>query len=153
MVRSQTGYRCPNGSCKAILDTFTSRPFQQYKEHLNASVLTPTIKLWIFGSHGGLQVPTFGSVSFILTVASKWGCNKTKEVVGSSKSQIDFDNTLKDENNKEQVEKPLTLNKVFFFKPYFFLICMNILPTMTKNSTTMLQQFAKTNVLLKNMDA
>jgi hypothetical protein len=30
---------------------------------------------------------------------------------------------------------------------------MNILPTMAKNSTTMLQQFAKTNDLLKNMDA
>jgi hypothetical protein len=28
-------FRCPNGSCKAILDTYTSRPFQRYKEHLN----------------------------------------------------------------------------------------------------------------------
>jgi hypothetical protein len=27
---------CPNGSCKAILDIYTSRPFQRYKEHLNA---------------------------------------------------------------------------------------------------------------------
>jgi hypothetical protein len=31
-------------------------------------VLTPAIKLWIFGSLGGLQVPNFGSVSFILTL-------------------------------------------------------------------------------------
>jgi hypothetical protein len=36
---------------------------------------TPTIKLWIFGSPEGLQVPTFGSVTFILTLTSKWGCN------------------------------------------------------------------------------
>jgi hypothetical protein len=49
VVRSQTasltsgpsfahnlGYRCPNGSCKAILDIYTLRPFQRYKENLNA---------------------------------------------------------------------------------------------------------------------
>jgi hypothetical protein len=38
-------------------------------------VLTPAIKLWVFGSLRGLQVPTFGSVNFILTLASKWGCD------------------------------------------------------------------------------
>jgi hypothetical protein len=30
------GCRCPNGSCEAILDIYTSRPFQRYKEHLKA---------------------------------------------------------------------------------------------------------------------
>jgi len=30
------GYRCPNGSCEAILDIYTSRTFQWYKKHLNA---------------------------------------------------------------------------------------------------------------------
>jgi hypothetical protein len=29
-------FRCPNGSCEAILDIYTSRPFQRYKEHLKA---------------------------------------------------------------------------------------------------------------------
>ncbi len=29
-------YRCPNDSCEAILDIYTSRPFQRYKEHFNA---------------------------------------------------------------------------------------------------------------------
>jgi hypothetical protein len=29
-------YICPNGSCKAIFDIYTSRPFQWYKEHLKA---------------------------------------------------------------------------------------------------------------------
>jgi len=29
-------YRCPNGSCEAIFDIYTSRPFQRYKEHLKA---------------------------------------------------------------------------------------------------------------------
>ncbi len=38
-------------------------------------VLISTIELWSYGSPRGLQVPTFGSVSFILTLASKWGCD------------------------------------------------------------------------------
>jgi hypothetical protein len=33
--------RCPNGSCKAILDIYTSRPFQQYKKHINARCFDP----------------------------------------------------------------------------------------------------------------
>jgi hypothetical protein len=37
---------------------------------------------------------------------------ETKEVVGNSKSQVDFDSTLKDEDSKEPMEKPFTLNKV-----------------------------------------
>jgi hypothetical protein len=32
---------CPNGSCEAILDIYTSRPFQQYKEHLKARCFDP----------------------------------------------------------------------------------------------------------------
>ncbi len=32
--------RCPNGSCKAILDIYILRPFQQYKGYLNGGVLT-----------------------------------------------------------------------------------------------------------------
>ncbi len=31
-------------------------------------VLTPGVELEMFGSPGGLQVPNFGSVSFILTL-------------------------------------------------------------------------------------
>ncbi len=38
-------------------------------------VLTPAIKLWVFESPKGLQVPTFGSVNFILTLSPKWGCD------------------------------------------------------------------------------
>jgi hypothetical protein len=30
------GCRCPNGSCEAILDIYTPRPFRWYKEHPNA---------------------------------------------------------------------------------------------------------------------
>ncbi len=33
--------RCSNGSCEAILDIYTSRPFQRYKEHLKARCFDP----------------------------------------------------------------------------------------------------------------
>jgi len=33
--------KCPNGSCKAILDIYISRPFQRYKEHFNARCFDP----------------------------------------------------------------------------------------------------------------
>ncbi len=34
-------YRCPNDSCEVILDIYTSRPFQRYKEHLKARCFDP----------------------------------------------------------------------------------------------------------------
>ncbi len=34
-------WRWPNGSCEAILDIYTSRPFQWNKEHLNARCFDP----------------------------------------------------------------------------------------------------------------
>ncbi len=33
--------RCPNGSCEAIFDIYTSRPFQRYKEHLTTRCFDP----------------------------------------------------------------------------------------------------------------
>jgi hypothetical protein len=37
--------------------------------------LTPAIELCVFGSPGGLQLPTFGSVGFTFTLSPKWGCD------------------------------------------------------------------------------
>jgi hypothetical protein len=34
-------YKCPNGSCEAILDIYTSRPFQRYKERFNVRCFDP----------------------------------------------------------------------------------------------------------------
>jgi len=34
-------YRCRNGSCEAILDIYTSRSFQRYKERFNARCFDP----------------------------------------------------------------------------------------------------------------
>jgi hypothetical protein len=35
------GCRCPNDSCEAILDIYTSRPFQWHKKHSNARIFDP----------------------------------------------------------------------------------------------------------------
>ncbi len=53
-------------------------------------------------------------------MASKWKCdknvtaylNETKEIVGSPKSQANFDSTSKDEGSKELMEKPFTPNEL-----------------------------------------
>ncbi len=36
--------RCSNGSCEVILDIYTSKPFQRYKEHLNMRCFDPCNK-------------------------------------------------------------------------------------------------------------
>jgi hypothetical protein len=41
--------KCPNASCKVIFDIYTSRPFQQYKEHLKArcfDLCNRALKFW-----------------------------------------------------------------------------------------------------------
>jgi hypothetical protein len=38
-------------------------------------VLTFELELWVFESPRGLQLPTFGGVSFIFTLIPKWGCD------------------------------------------------------------------------------
>ncbi len=74
--------KCPNGSCEAILDIYLQEISMGTQNTSMRGVLTPAIKLWVFGSLEGLQVPTFGSVSFILTFASKWGWNTRTKVKG-----------------------------------------------------------------------
>jgi len=41
-------YRCPNGWCEAILDIYTSRPFQWYKKHLKARCSNPCNRVLSF---------------------------------------------------------------------------------------------------------
>jgi hypothetical protein len=50
--------------------------FNDIKNTSRQGVLTSAIKLWNCKSLGGLQVSTFGGVSLIFTLASKWGCDK-----------------------------------------------------------------------------
>jgi hypothetical protein len=71
-------------TCAANVQMANARPFRTstFQELSNGikntsrqGVLTSTIELWSRRSPGGLQVPTFGSVSLILTLTSKWGCD------------------------------------------------------------------------------
>jgi hypothetical protein len=69
------GCRCPNGSCKAILGIYTSRPFQWYKEHLNERSFDPCNCLLSFWESRRTPTPIFESVSDDFTFPSKWGCD------------------------------------------------------------------------------
>ncbi len=76
------GCRCPNGSCEAILDIYTSRPFQWHKEHSNAgrfdpwtralsfreSRKTPTSHFWECGLHPHTY-PKVGLRQFASTIS------------------------------------------------------------------------------------
>jgi hypothetical protein len=44
--------RCPNGSCETILNIYTSRPFQWYKEHLNVRCFEPCNRALNFWESG-----------------------------------------------------------------------------------------------------
>jgi hypothetical protein len=79
--------------------------------------------------------------------------NEIEEVVGSLKSQANFDNASKDEGSKEPMEKPFTPNEMFTKKQKKKLNVYEHFSTMVENNTTMLQQFVETNVIFKNMDA
>jgi hypothetical protein len=50
------GYICPNDSCKAIFDIYTSIPFQWYKEHPNARCFDPWT--WALSFRESRETPT-----------------------------------------------------------------------------------------------
>jgi len=77
VVRSQTasltpgpsfahnlGCRCPNGSCEAILDIYTSRPFHWYKEHPNAMCFDPCNQALNFWESRRTPSPHFWECEF-----------------------------------------------------------------------------------------
>jgi hypothetical protein len=78
--------------------------------------------------------------------------NEVEEVIGSPKSQANFDSASKNEGSKEPMAKPFTPNEIFFKNKKQKLNVYEHFSTMVENNTTMLQQFAQTNVLLRNMD-
>ncbi len=84
--------RCLNGQCEASWDIYTSDLFNDTKNTPMRGVLALQLELWIFGSPGGLQVPTFGSVGFTLTLSPKWGCDRLGlsiyEVMNKHKTQM-----------------------------------------------------------------
>jgi hypothetical protein len=69
------GCRCPNGSCKPFSTSTLQDLSIDIKNISMWGVLTLAIKLWVFRSLEGLWLFAFGSVSFILTLIPKWGCD------------------------------------------------------------------------------
>jgi hypothetical protein len=72
-------------TCVADVQMVHARPFSTstlqdlskgIKNISRRGILPSAVELWSCGSPGGLQIPTFGNVSLILTLASKWGCDK-----------------------------------------------------------------------------
>jgi hypothetical protein len=67
------GCRCPNGSCEAILDIYTSRPFHWYKEHFNARCFNPCNQVLNFQeSRRTPSPPTHSQLLEGLKCESKW---------------------------------------------------------------------------------
>ncbi len=50
------GCRCPNDTCEAILDIYTSRPFHWYKNHFNARCFDPWT--WALNFRESRRTPT-----------------------------------------------------------------------------------------------
>jgi hypothetical protein len=58
------GYRCPNGSCEAILNIYTSRPFQWYKKHPNVRCFVPCNQALNFWESRRTPSPHFWECEF-----------------------------------------------------------------------------------------
>jgi hypothetical protein len=58
------GYRCPNGSCEAILDIYTSRPFQCHKEYSNVRCFDPWTRALNFRESRRTQSSHFWECEF-----------------------------------------------------------------------------------------
>jgi hypothetical protein len=52
-------FKCPNGSCKPVLDIYVSIAFQWYEELFEPLCFDPCNHFWTFGSPPGLQLPTW----------------------------------------------------------------------------------------------
>ncbi len=67
--------RCPNGSCEAIFDIYTSRPFQRYKEHPKARCFDPCNRVLNFWESRRTPKSPFQKCEFHPHTPSKWGCD------------------------------------------------------------------------------
>jgi len=81
-------YRCPNGLCEAIFDIYTSRPFQQYKEHLNARCFA--LYCWALKLRESWRTPSshFWECESHLHTCPKWGCDTNTHLIVSSLKKV-----------------------------------------------------------------
>jgi hypothetical protein len=68
--------RCLNGSCEAIFDIYTSRPFQRYKKHLKAArCFDPCNRVLSFWESRRTPKSPFRECGCHPHTPSKWGCD------------------------------------------------------------------------------
>jgi hypothetical protein len=83
VVGSQTGpffahnlsCRCPNGQCEAILDIYTSRPFQWHQEHLNVRCFGPCCRTLKIRESQRTPSPQLWECEFHPHTWPKWSCD------------------------------------------------------------------------------
>ncbi len=70
------GCRCPNDQCEAILDIYTSRPFQWHQEHAKARCFAPCC--WTLNIRESRRTPSpqLWECEFHPHTWPKWGCDK-----------------------------------------------------------------------------
>jgi len=68
-------YKCPNGSCEAILDIYTSGTFQRYKECLNARCFNPCNCALSFWESRRTPKSHFRECEWRPHICLKWGCD------------------------------------------------------------------------------
>ncbi len=66
-------YKCLNGSCEAIFNIYTSRPFQQYKEHFKARCFGPCNRALNIRESQRTPKSTFRECECHPHTPSKWG--------------------------------------------------------------------------------
>jgi hypothetical protein len=88
VVRSQTanlipgpsfahnlGCKCPNDKCEAILDIYTSRPFQWHQEHPKARCFAPCCRTLNIRESRRTPSPKLWECEFHPHTWPKWGCD------------------------------------------------------------------------------
>ncbi len=101
------GCRCPNGSCKAILDIYTSRPFQQYKKNPNARCFNPCNQALKFWESRRTLSSHFWECEFHPHISPKWGCDNKTHWPCSMLTQSQFLERLKCESKQNTTKKEI----------------------------------------------
>ncbi len=73
------GYKCPNDQCEAILDIYTSKPFQWQKEHPNPRCFGLCYRTLNIRESQRIPSPQLWECEFHPHTWPNWGCNNKIE--------------------------------------------------------------------------
>jgi len=105
------GCMCPNGSCEANLDIYTSRTFHWYKKNPNARCFDPFCwALKVRESRRTLR-PQLWECEFHPHTWPKWGCDKNERKINQ---------------NDGHISNEINLNKTFILHALLFVIQLSL---------------------------